>query len=93
MVCIWSISAERNNPLFIGFNISAKFSYPDNNGNIKNDHIPDTNMVADILCVPTKITLNVTHYVMTGSQLKVCQTYVNKRDPACPWQKKKKKTL
>jgi len=46
-------SADRNKPLFIGFNISAKFSYRADNNNIKNEHISaDTDMVADIFCIP-----------------------------------------
>ncbi len=44
---------EGNNELFIGFNISAKFSYRVNNDNSKNVHLSaDTDILVDILCIP-----------------------------------------
>jgi len=36
VIPIISVSAEVNNPLFAGFNISAKYSYWTDNDNIKN---------------------------------------------------------
>ncbi len=47
---IWSVS-EGNTTLFIGFKILAKFSYQADNS--KNEHLSaDTDMVADISCIP-----------------------------------------
>ncbi len=50
---IWSVS-EGNNA-FIGLKISAKFSYRVDTDNRKNWHLSaDTNMVANISCIPSK---------------------------------------
>ena len=46
--------SEGNNALFITFKISAKFSYRADTDNRKIEHLSaDTNMVANISCIPS----------------------------------------